>query len=189
MRCYSPCNGKIFTVFMSSPIQDNCPIEGWTGCFHILTVGVYCFSGNLGPAWMHQGFGTLAGETEQYTKELEALWVTTMLLSHASPSDISLFWMYEKVKVLVAQSCPTLCNPMDYSLPGSSVHGMLQASILEWVAIPFSRGSSQPRERTQCLMFSTLAGRFLTTGATWEAPKVKRSQLKSCRCMAKTTTI
>ena len=45
-------------------------------------------------------------------------------------------------KVLVAQSCPTLCDFMDYSPPGSSVHGILQARILEWVAIPFSRGSS-----------------------------------------------
>ena len=128
-------------------------------------------------------------EKRNDTKELGALWVTTMLLSHASPSDISFFWTYEKVKMLVAQSCPTLCNPMDYSPPGSSVHGILQARILEWVAIPFSRGSSPPRDRTQCLMFSTLAGRFFTTGATWEAPKVKRSQLKSCRCMAKPTTI
>ena len=46
------------------------------------------------------------------------------------------------------QQCLTLCDPMDCSLPGSSVHGILQAKILEWVAIPFSRGSSQPRERT-----------------------------------------
>ena len=49
----------------------------------------------------------------------------------------------------VAQSCPTLCDPMDCSLPGSSIHGILQARILEWVAISFSRGSSQPRDRTQ----------------------------------------
>ena len=48
----------------------------------------------------------------------------------------------------VAQSCPTLCNPMDCSLPGSSVHGIFQAIILEWVAISFSRGSSQPRDQT-----------------------------------------
>ena len=48
----------------------------------------------------------------------------------------------------VAQSCPTLCNPMNCSLPGSSVHGILQARILEWVAIPFSKGSSQPRDWT-----------------------------------------
>ena len=48
------------------------------------------------------------------------------------------------VCVLVAQSCPTLCDSMDYSPPGSSAHGILQARILEWVAIIFSRGSSQP---------------------------------------------
>ena len=44
----------------------------------------------------------------------------------------------------VAQSCPTLCNPMDCSPPGSSIHGVFQARVLEWVAISFSRGSSQP---------------------------------------------
>ena len=47
-----------------------------------------------------------------------------------------------KVKVSAAESCLTLCEPIDCSLPGSSVHGILQASMLEWVAIPFSRGSS-----------------------------------------------
>ena len=46
------------------------------------------------------------------------------------------------------QSCLTLCDTMDYSLPGSSVHGILQARILEWLAMPSSRGSSQPRDRT-----------------------------------------
>ena len=53
-----------------------------------------------------------------------------------------------KMKVLVAQLCPTLCNPMDCSPRGSSVHGILQARILEWVAVPFSRGSSRPRDQT-----------------------------------------
>ena len=48
----------------------------------------------------------------------------------------------------VAQSCPTLCDPVDCSPPGSTVHGILQARILEWVAISFSMGSSQPRDRT-----------------------------------------
>ena len=48
----------------------------------------------------------------------------------------------------VAQSCPTLCNPMDSSQPGSSIHGIFQARILEWIAISFSRGSSRPRDRT-----------------------------------------
>ena len=49
----------------------------------------------------------------------------------------------------VAQSSPTLSNPMDCSLPGSSVHGIFQARVLEWVAISFSRGSSQPRDQTR----------------------------------------
>ena len=56
---------------------------------------------------------------------------------------------YFKMKVKVAQSCSTLCDPMDGSLPGSSVHGILQARILEWLAIPFSRRSSQLRDRIQ----------------------------------------
>ena len=56
----------------------------------------------------------------------------------------------------VAQSCPTLCDPVDCSLPGSSVHGIFQARILEWVAISFSRGSSRPRDRT--LVSSSLSG-------------------------------
>ena len=51
----------------------------------------------------------------------------------------------------VAQSCPTLCNPMDCSLPGFSIHGIFQARVLEWVAISFSRGSSQPRDQTHLL--------------------------------------
>ena len=49
----------------------------------------------------------------------------------------------------VAQSCPTLCDPMDCSLPGSSVHGIFQAIVLEWIAISFSSGSSRPRDGTQ----------------------------------------
>ena len=59
--------------------------------------------------------------------------------------------------MLVTQSCLTLCDPMDYSPQGSSVHGILQARILEWVAFPFSRGSSPPRDRT---WVSGIAGRF-----------------------------
>ena len=55
----------------------------------------------------------------------------------------------KRSKVFVLQLCPTLFNPMDRSLPGSSVHEILQERILEWVAIPFSRGSSQPRDQTR----------------------------------------
>ena len=63
------------------------------------------------------------------------------------------------VCVLVTQSRPTFCGHMDCSLPGSSVHRILQARILEWFAIPFSRGSSQSRDRTQV---SCTASRFFT---------------------------
>ena len=62
--------------------------------------------------------------------------------------------------VLVAQSCPTLFNSMAYRPPGSSVHGILQARILEWVAIPFSRESFQPRNLTQVSCISCTAGKF-----------------------------
>ena len=65
----------------------------------------------------------------------------------------------------VAQSCPTLCNPMDCSLPGSSVHGIFQARVLKWVAISFSRGSSQPRDWTRV---SCITSRHFTTWATRE---------------------
>ena len=70
---------------------------------------------------------------------------------------IFLFWynfFYFSITTLsewvseVAQSCPTLCDPMDCSLPCSSVHGIFQTRVLEWIAISFSRGSSQPRDRT-----------------------------------------
>ena len=66
----------------------------------------------------------------------------------------------------VAQSCPTLCDPMDCRLPGSSIHGIFQARILECVAISFSRGSSWPRDRT---WVSHTAGRLFTDWATKEA--------------------
>ena len=63
-------------------------------------------------------------------------------------------------------SCIWLCNPVDCILPGSSIHGILQARILEWVAMPSSRGSSQPRNQT---WVSYIAGRFFIHWATWEA--------------------
>ena len=63
------------------------------------------------------------------------------------------------LKVLVTQLCPTLYNPMDCSLPGSSIHEILQAILLEWVAIPFSRGSSQARDQS---LVSHIAGGFFT---------------------------
>ena len=68
--------------------------------------------------------------------------------------DLSIL-MHERKKVKGAQSCLTLCHPTDYT-----VHGILEVRILEWVAVPFSKGFSQPRDRTQV---SRLAGRLFTS--------------------------
>ena len=79
------------------------------------------------------------------------------------------------MKVKVARSCPTLCDPRDCSPPDSSVHGILQTRILEWVAISFSRGSSQPRDQT---WISYIEGRFFTIGATQEAHSAMNEPFK-----------
>ena len=65
----------------------------------------------------------------------------------------------------VAQSCPTLCDPMDCSPPGSSVLGIFQARVLEWIAISFSRGSSRPRDRTR--VSRIVDRRFTDLGSPW----------------------
>ena len=69
----------------------------------------------------------------------------------------------KRKKELVTQSCPTLWDPMDCSTQGFCVHGILQARMLKWVAMPFSRESSWPRDRTQV---SCIAGGFFTIWAT-----------------------
>ena len=70
------------------------------------------------------------------------------------------------------QSCPTLCDPMDYSLPGFSVHGIPHAIKLEWVAISYSGDLPDPGIKPTSLMFPALAGRFFTS-ATWDASAYK----------------
>ena len=86
-------------------------------------------------------------------------------LGHGSGSVV----MGVELYVLVTQSCLTLCDPMDYSPPGSSVYGILRARIPEWVAMPFSRVSSRPRDWT---WVSSTVGRVFTIWATWEARKL-----------------
>ena len=93
------------------------------------------------------------------------------LLSTPGLPSFMLVWSHssdmntQHVCVLVTQLCLTLCNPLDCSPPGSYVHGILRARILEWVAVPFFRGS-QPWDRTQ---ISRIAGEFFTDWATREA--------------------
>ena len=72
----------------------------------------------------------------------------------------------KKEKVTVTQSCPTLCDAMDYSLPGSSVHGILQARILERVVMPFSGDLPDTGIKPVSVTSPALAGTFFITGAT-----------------------
>ena len=87
---------------------------------------------------------------------------------HNCPPLLSLCLIYQSLfsESEVAQSCPTLCNPMDCSLTGSSLHGILQARVLEWVAVSFSRGSSRRRDQTRV---SCIPGRRFKIWATREA--------------------
>ena len=96
---------------------------------------------------------------------LHCRWILYHLSQQGSPLVFPhitcLFRVVLVSEVKVTQSCPTLCDPMDYT-----DHGIVQARILEWVAMPSSRGSSQPRDWTQV---SHIAGRFFTSWATREA--------------------
>ena len=85
-----------------------------------------------------------------------------------------------KVKVLVDQSCPTICDPMDYSPPGFSVHGILQARILEWVAISFSKRPSRPRDQTRV---SCIGRQILYHWATRESPRASYTVLINSQMM------
>ena len=101
-------------------------------------------------AWMGGEFG---GEAVlQHPKPTLA---TITVFFNTSGSQTTMCCRITPKKVLVTQLCPTLCDPMDYT-----VHGILQARILEWVAMPFSRGSSQPSDRTQV---SHILGGFFTS--------------------------
>ena len=74
-----------------------------------------------------------------------------------------------KLNCVCAQSCSTLCNTVDGSPPGSSVHGILQARILQWVGMPFSRGSSQLRDQIRVFCVSCICRWIIYHCATWEA--------------------
>ena len=82
--------------------------------------------------------------------------------------------LYQCRDCLVTQSCPTLCDPMDSSTPGSSVHGILQVRILEWVAIPFSGGSSPPSDWTHVFC---IGRQILYHWVNWEAPSLSSHPL------------
>ena len=95
--------------------------------YHTIFLDLFSFQFLTGVAW------------ELYLKQLPA---------DESEKQMEITCHDDNKESEVAQSCQTLCSPMDCSLPGFSVHGIFQARLLEWVAISFSRGSSWPRNRT-----------------------------------------
>ena len=108
--------------------------------------------------------------------------ITWLCLLFSIPSCAS-------VSAKLLQSCLTLCDRMDSSPPGSSVHGILLVRILEWVAMPSSRGSSCPQDRTWVFMSPALVGGFFTTNSVWEAPipfylsRIQWTDLFSTSCL------
>ena len=137
--------GQLFVTLWTWPIRLLCSCNSpgkntGVGC-HVLLQGIFLTQGS-NPDLLH----------------LLHWQAGSLPLNHlGSPSD----WVCS-----VTHSCPTLCDPMDWSPPGSSVHGIFQARILQWVAIPFSRGYSWPRNR---ILISCIAGWFFTIWAIWEA--------------------
>ena len=110
--------------------------------------------------------------------QISSLWLAQQL-SCATPSLVlrNFCSLSRCVSMLLNCRCAQLlshvqlfCNPIGCSPPGSSVHGILQARILEWVATPSSRGSSQPRDRTHSSWISSIAGGFFTAEPLWEVP-------------------
>ena len=108
-----------------------------------------------------------------HTEDVLDIWMDSwiVLLAHSTPR-VSLCMYTESL-----QLCPTLCDPMDCSLPGSSVRVILQARIPEWVAMPSFRGSSQPRDRTQFSSVSCIASRFFIHWANLGRPPASQQTL------------
>ena len=108
------------------------------------------------------GVGTVTRPRGHSLGSSARLSLSSPVALHSSPSP-------HAVLCWVAPLCLPLCNSMDYSLPGSSIHVILQARTLEWVATSFSRGSSRPRDWTHISCVSCTARRVLHHCVTWEA--------------------
>ena len=129
----------------------------------------WAWEGRQKSSWMEKPWRVRKGATETVWgsggKTCESMktdcWAGLDISWWAIPQNT----LHVKCESEVAQSCPTLFDPMDGIPPGSSIHGIFQARILEWVAISFSRGSSWPRDRTWGFC---LAGRGFTVWATRE---------------------
>ena len=111
----------------------------------------------------HRGGGDICTNLTLGLRKLFVLRKCSFFFHFKAQSTRHLFMATLHVCAVTAQSCLTLCGPVDCSPRGSSVHGILQARVLEWVAMASSRGSSQPRDRTCISWISCTDGRVLTT--------------------------
>ena len=156
-------NREIHSQFLALEGSDGAWGDGWA-LFSSLN-RIFFVWGQKSPAgpWFSQAsprFPLVPGPFWDFTCSLHIQsWRTSVEMKQAGES-------FQGGGGLVSQSCPTLCNPIDCSLPGSSVHGISQARILEWAAISFSRGSFLPRD---WIHISCISGGFFTNWATREA--------------------
>ena len=139
-------------------------------CIFVLSIrlGLYLLPKCVWGAYCVSNVGT---SVAQQTKQIK---ISTSRNLHSS-GTYSLVGVVQSLK-----SCPTLCNPMNCSPPGSSVHGILQARILEWVALPSSRASFRPRDWTRVSYVSCIDRRVLYHWATWEAQSSRACVLNVC---------
>ena len=140
-----------FTTLIHEEIFVNLEIRLWL----IFLINIEFFE------WMDISFRYERLFSFQYVNIEEVWWFKILDIYKVTQKSVKVFLL-----LLVTQSCPTLCDPMDCSPPGSSFHGILQARILEWVPLSFSRGSSQLWDWTQV---SSIAGRFVIIWPTKEA--------------------
>ena len=137
----------------------------------ILVLSPFCLDSGCLRVWKSTwavGWGGHSGKQRGHHAEPLAtnlIFISCFMKTARSKALSQELW-FISMCVLVAESCPTLCDPMDCSPPDSSVHGIFQARTLEWVAISFSRGSFWPRDPT---WVSCIAGKFLIIWGTREA--------------------
>ena len=153
---------------LSSHLESPSPIPSWH-CLHWKAVMSRPVCGPQGRMFSPERLGSRKECVDSRQAPKGRTWCVfasvcacPYVVLHPSPQDT-------ECAHVPAQSCPTLCYPMDCSPPGSSVHGISQAKILEDVAIFFSRASSQPRNWT-C---DSCVGRFFTIWTSWEAHRTE----------------
>ena len=145
---------------MRLQIYKSCHIEHSMYVFPATTLN-NTHPGNFAPGSASDLFLFVIHELSIYT--IKKVWI----MSEPKVNDNS--WNIYSAAPQKLLSCPTLCNSMDHRPPSSSVHGISQARVLEWVAMPSSRGSSQPRDQTHVSCISCIVGRFFPIGPPGKA--------------------